>query len=373
MKYCKVCIEPDTRPDASFDEAGICLPCRYARETAEIDWDARFRELEEIAAWAKSTNVSGYDCIIPVSGGKDSHRQAVYCRDRLGLNPLLVSCAYPPEQQTDRGAANMANLIELGFDCIYVSPGPETWRQAMRVGFTKFGNIYKSTELPLYAAIPKVAIAYHIPLVVYGENPAISWGGAGGSLDGDANRLKYSNTLSGGDMSWLLDEEFQEEDLYWYTYPSDEDIDRAKLRLIYLGYYMDDFNDFVNGPEAVANGLQCRDGEDADPEQTGNLEVFDALDCDFLSANQMIKRMKFGFGKVSEQCSMAVRWGRMERAKAVELTTNYDGRCAPRFIRAFCDFTGLSEDKFWEVAEQYRNPDIWERDGNEWKLKHPPE
>ncbi|MBO6783437.1 MAG: N-acetyl sugar amidotransferase [Alphaproteobacteria bacterium] len=373
MKYCKVCIEPNTRPDADFDETGICMPCRYAAEASAIDWDARRRELEEIAEWAKSTNVSGYDCIIPVSGGKDSHRQALYCRDELDLKPLLVSCAYPPEEQTDRGAANIANLIDLGFDCIYVSPGPETWRRAMRVGFTRFGNIYKSTELPLYAATPKVAIAYHIPLVVYGENPAISWGGAGGSLDGDANRLKYSNTLSGGDMSWLLDAAFDPDDLYWYTYPSDEDIDRARLRLIYLGYYMDDFNDFVNGPVSVAAGLTCREGADADPEQTGNLEVFDALDCDFLSANQMIKRMKFGFGKVSEQCSMAVRWGRMDRAEAVDKTTRYDGRCAPRFIRAFCEFTGLTEDEFWDVAESYRNPDIWERDGNEWKLKQPPE
>ena len=106
------------------------------RESAEVErlLDDFRRELDDIAAWARTRNVSGYDCVIPVSGGKDSHRQALYCRDELGLKPLLATCAYPPEEQTERGAHNIANLISLGFDCVYVSPGPETWRKAMQIG-----------------------------------------------------------------------------------------------------------------------------------------------------------------------------------------------------------------------------------------------
>jgi N-acetyl sugar amidotransferase len=371
MRYCSNCLEPDTRPDAKFDDDGLCQACRYYRTIDQIDWDARRAALEEIADWAKARNVSGYDCIVPVSGGKDSHRQAVYCRDELGLKVLLVSCAYPPEEQTERGAANIANLIELGFDCVYVSPGPETWRQAMATGFKEFGNIYKSTELPLYAATPKVAITYHIPLIVYGENPAIAWGGSGGSEDGDASRLKYSNTLGGGDLSWLIDGGSDPERLYWYNYPSDDDIAHANLRVIYLGYYISDFLDFVNGEFAVAHGLHCREGDDADPEQTGNLQPYDALDCDFLSANQMLKSIKFGFGKVSDQVSVAVRWGKLDRDEAIRLLQTYDGKCAPRFVRQFCDYVGITEEEFWTVAERYRSHDVWVRDGNDWRLRNP--
>ena len=371
MRYCTNCLEPDTRPDTEFDGDGVCLPCRYYRTLDQIDWDERRGALEEISDWAKARNVSGYDCIVPVSGGKDSHRQAVYCRDELGLKPLLVSCAYPPEEQTERGADNIANLIELGFDCVYVSPGPETWRRAMTTGFRKYGNIFKSTELPLYASTPKVAIAYHIPLIIYGENPAIAWGGSGGSKDGDASRLKYSNTLGGGDLSWLQDDGFDAGQLYWYNYPSDDELAQAGLRFIYLGYYLPDFLDFVNGEFAVAHGLVCRTGEDADPEQSGNLQVYDALDCDFLAANQMLKAIKFGFGKVSDQCSVAVRWGKLDRDEAIKLLQKYDGKCAPRYIEQFCRYIGIREEEFWAIAERYRNHDVWVRDGNDWRLRNP--
>ena len=57
-----------------------------------------------------------FDCIIGVSGGKDSTRQALFIREKLKMRPLLVCCTYPPEQLTDLGAKNLSNLIKLGFD-----------------------------------------------------------------------------------------------------------------------------------------------------------------------------------------------------------------------------------------------------------------
>ena len=129
MRFCKRCIEPDTRPGAEFDDEGICMPCRYTENAPVVDWDARRAELQELADWAKGATSSSYDCIVPVSGGKDSTRQALYVRDELGLQPLLVTCAYPPEEQSERGAHNMANLVELGFDAHYISPAPDLWRR----------------------------------------------------------------------------------------------------------------------------------------------------------------------------------------------------------------------------------------------------
>jgi len=373
MKYCKRCLEPDTRPDCHFDDEGICLPCRYQETAHLIDWEARHKVLLEIAAWAKTTNVSGYDCVIPVSGGKDSHRQALYVRDELGLKPLLVSCAYPPEEQTERGAHNLANLVELGFDVIWVNPGPETWKRMMRFVFLEFGNLYKASELAIYATAPRIATAYNIPLVVYGENPALSWGSHGGSTDGDANMLRMSNTLKGGDLSPYTDAGFPLNALYWYTYPSEREVERAGLRMIYLGYYIPDFNDEVNSRIALEHGLEGRGGEDSIPEDTGMIYFADALDCDFIMVNQMLKHMKFGFGKTSEQCSGAIRAGRMTREEGVELTRRFDGRCAPRYVRRFCEYLGITEEQFWEVAERYRNPDLWERRDGKWELRYPPE
>ncbi len=373
IRYCKRCLEPDTRPDCVFDDEGICFPCRYYETIHEIDWDARRRELNELVEWGKARNVSGYDCLISVSGGKDSLRQALICRDELGMNPLLVSSVFPPEQLTERGAYNLANLISLGFDCLFVNAGPETWRSMVREGFLRWGNLNKSTEMLLFVVAPRIAITYHIPLIVYGENPALQWGSAGGSLDGDANLMKNCNTVKGGDISWMFEAGADPSSMYWYTYPSEKEFDRANLRMIYLGYYVEDFNDFVNGPVAVENGLICREGFDAEPENIGQITPFDALDCDFISVNQMLKQFKLGFGKASEQCSGAVRAGQMTREEALDLTLRYDGKCSPRYIRRFCNYIGVNEEEFWDVAERYRNLDLWEPDGNDWRLKHPPE
>ena len=362
MRFCKYCVEPDTRPDCIFDEEGVCFPCRYHETIHEINWSSRHQNLEEIATWCRDKTRSRYDCIIAVSGGKDSTRQALYVRDKLGLRPLLVSLSYPPQQQTERGAANLDNLIRLGFDTYIISPGPQLWKKLMRVGFYKFGNISKSTELPIYVSAPRVAISYGIPMVIYGENPALTWGSAGGSLDGDANQLVYNHTLKGGDLSPYLKEGIPKQNLYWYTYPSDEEIERADLRMIYLGYFIPDFFDFANSRVALEHGLTPRQGNDARPEDIGQLTPFDGLDSDFLMINQMLKYLKFGFGKVTEQASDAIRRGYISREHGLELVRRFDGCCADRFITRFCEYIEISESEFWRVAESYRNSDIWERD-----------
>lgn len=367
MRYCKRCIQPDTRPGIVFDNDGICPACCFAQQHELIDWPARKRELEEIAKFGRKHNVSGYDCIVAVSGGKDSTRQSLYMRDELGLNCLLVSCAYPPEQQTERGAYNLGNLISLGFDCIAVSPDPQVWKKMMREGFLKYGNWAKSTETALYATVPKVAISYHIPLLCYGENPAIALGAMEvGSITGDANKLKHSYTLQGGPAA-VKTSDITQQDLFWYSYPTNDEMEWAKLKIFFLGYYVKDFSRFYNAEFSIAHGLEIRN----DPyEDIGDCFGFEALDDDFVIVNQMLKYFKYGFGKVTDQASEAVRLGRMTREEAIFLAKKYDGKCALRFIQKFCKYLEISEEKFWEVANRFRNPDIWGKNTNgSWKLK----
>jgi|TARA_B110000008_G_scaffold105320_1_gene108224 N-acetyl sugar amidotransferase len=371
VKFCKRCCEPDTRPDCIFDDEGVCLPCRYHETLDEIDWSQRERELDKIAKWGKERNVSGYDCIIGVSGGKDSHRQAIYARDELGMKPLLVSCAYPPEQITERGANNLGNLCEIGFDVIVVSPAPQVYKRLIQLGVKKYANWCKTTELALYGSVPRIAVAYNIPLIFLGENPALSWGSYGGSLDGDANKMKYCNTLKGAKIEPYLEEGFRREELFWYDYPSDEDMERAKLRLVYLGYYIRDFNDYRNAEIAIEHGMKIREGEDFLPEEIGQINEFDALDDDFVVINQMWKWMKFGFGKVSEQVSGAIRNGVMTKKEAIEMIEKYDGKCGEKYIIKFCNYVGISRDEFDSVTEGCRNNEVWVKREGKWVLRNP--
>ena len=124
MKYCIKCLQPDTRPNIKFDQHGICPACNYYAHLGDIDWEERCSILSEIVEEQQKKNKSKYqyhDCIIGVSGGKDSTRQALWIREKLGLNPLLVCLAYPPDQVNKLGAKNLSNLIELGFDIHTVS------------------------------------------------------------------------------------------------------------------------------------------------------------------------------------------------------------------------------------------------------------
>ncbi len=371
MRWCKKCVESDLRPTVVFDDEGVCQPCRYAEMPPEsIDWDLRNRQLDGVIRWAKEHNVSGYDCIIGVSGGKDSLRQALFARE-IGLRPLLVCCTYPPEQQTDRGVDNLANLISLGFDTVMISPAPQTSKALVRNTFIKFGNYGKATELALFASLPRMAIGYQIPLILLGENPAIAWGTEVGSRDYDGNKMKYMNTLQGGDPQPIMTPDMQLKDVYWYRYPSDQEMERAKLRIVYIGYFLNDFNDQTNSRVAIEHGMRVREGEDAKPENIGSIYNYYALDEDFVHVNQMLKHMKFGIGQAAEQICGAIRSGLITRAEGVELMKKYDGKCSPKFIKAFADYIGMTVEEFWEVAERFRNHDIWEKDASgEWKLKY---
>ena len=166
------CLQPDTRSGIRFDDNGVCPACNYYESLRSVNWDKRKNELEAIVEFRRINNHSGYDCIVGVSGGKDSTRQAYFVKEVLGMNPPLVNLGYPPEQVTQRGVNNVSNMIQQGFDCISINPAPQLWRKLMRKGFFQYTNWCKSTELALFSSVPRLAIAYQIPLIWWGENAA---------------------------------------------------------------------------------------------------------------------------------------------------------------------------------------------------------
>ncbi|MBI3524675.1 MAG: N-acetyl sugar amidotransferase [Betaproteobacteria bacterium] len=368
MRYCKRCVNPDTRPNIFFDEEGICLPCRHAEAKANetINWSARQREIEEIARWGKMHAYHGYDCIVTVSGGKDSTRQALHARDELGLKPLLVSCVYPPEQLAERGAHNLANLIELGFDTISLSLNPQVWKELMLKGFMRYANWCKSTEMALYAIPIHAAIAWQIPLVFYGENPSFTIGERTSGYDGSANNLKQGNTIASG-IDNLATGIASDQDLHFYRYPSIEDMELAELRLVYLGYYIPNFNQYENARIAMANGLEIRHDP---PETIGDINGYTALDEDFVVVNQLIKYIKYGYGRVTDQVVEGINTGLFDRVQGIELVQQYDGKCDLTYIRRYCNYLGIAEETFWKVVESQRGQDIWIKNPEgDWQLR----
>lgn len=357
MKYCKKCLQPDTRPNIKFDEFGICPPCNYAESLKQVNWLQRQQELFEIADFGLKNKSSGYHCIIGVSGGKDSTRQAIYVKEILKLKPLLVSLNYPPEQLTRRGAHNISNMISWGFDTITIGPSPETWKKLMKKGFMQYGNWCRSTELSLFSSVPRLAVAYQIPLILWGENPALTLGELGSkSNGGDGNKMKNVNTLGGSDPTWLLGDGIEYKHILNYCYPTDSEMGRANLKIIYLGYYWPVWTKLDNGNLAAAYGLDVRTEH---PSELGDILGVDSLDDDWVIMNQMVKYLKFGFGKVTEIVCEEIRYRNMDRKTGINLIEKYDGKCSNSNITSFCRFIDISIEEFWRVVDKFVNKKLF--------------
>ena len=233
-----------------------------------------------------------------------------------------------------------------------------------------YGNLFNASELALYSTLPIIATSYKIPLILLGENPSLAFGTDVGSHDYNGNNMKHMNTLQGGDPKKFKTKEMTDKELYWYRYPSDEKMKKFNIQIVYLGYFMDDFNEHTNFKFATKYGLKTRTGEDAKPENIGGITSYTALDDDFVFVNQMIKFIKFGFGKATQEVGVAVRDNVMTREEGMELVKKYDGKCSDIYIQKLTKYLNISTEEFWEIIETYRNKDIFYKNSdNEWQLK----
>jgi N-acetyl sugar amidotransferase len=361
MKYCKRCLQPDTRPNTVFGPDGVCPACTYFDALRTVDWEDRLEILRRVLKSYPRRKGQFHDCIIGVSGGKDSTRQALFLRDKFGVNPLLVCLSYPPEQVTERGVDNLSNLVELGFDVVVSSPAPGTWRKLKRAGFETFTNSFRSTEMALFACVPQIAIRYGIKLIFWGENPALQVGDMKslGRNGYDGNNLRHLNTLSSG-LDWMTKSGVPPEELIPYRYPEVAEFDRHDLQIVYLGWFMGDWSNVNNAMYACGTGIEIRtDGV----EKTGDLFGVTALDEDFTPVNQLIKFYKFGFGRVTDYANEEVRLGRMTRERGVEIVSKYDDAQDEKYIQDYCDYLGITVDEFWRRVSAAANPALFEFEG----------
>lgn len=345
MKYCKNCLQPDTRPNTYFSPDGVCPACNYFSALKDVDWQERVDILTDIFSRRKRKPGQHHDCIIGISGGKDSTRQALWVRDFLKINPLLVCLSYPPEQISERGAFNLSNIIELGFDVVVSAPAPQTWRNLKKDGFDEFTNSFRSTELALFSCVPQIALRYNIDLILWGENPALQLGDMKtlGRTGYDGNNLRYMNTLVSG-REWMLQRGYTESELIAYRYPGVDEFLAADLNIIYLGWFLGDWSLVNNAMYACGYGVDIRDDHVSN---TGDLYGVTALDEDFTPINQMIKYYKYGFGRTTDYVNEEIRLGRLSRAEGIELVSRYDHCCSDKYIRDYCDYLQISTDDFW--------------------------
>lgn len=365
MKYCKKCVIPDTRPGITFDENGVCSACQaYANRTL-VDYKQRYKELEAICDKYRHMNgENGYDCMIAVSGGKDSHFQVYVMKELMGMNPLLVSVEdnFP---MTEAGRHNLKNISEaFGCDLITIKPNIRAEKIIMRKTFEKYGKPTYFIDRYIYTYPLHMALKFNTPLLVYGENVSYEYGG-NGAVETYSARDQISNGVGSGiPTEELLGDGVSMKDLNFFEPPSQEDI--AKLDPIYLSYFVE-WNSFKNYEIAKRWGFHDLTHEWI---RTHHVEQMDQVESPAYLVHSWMKYPKFGHASATDYASRMIRYGLLTREEAFRLVKKHDHALDPRCVREFCDFLGYSEHQFWSIIDSHYNPALFEKDCMErWVLK----
>ena len=361
LKICSKCIQPNTRPGVYFNAESTCGACLWEDEKKKIDWSKRKKELDTIVNDAKRANAV-FDCVIGVSGGKDSTKQAITAREELGLNCLLVN--YQPENITELGRKNLDNLKSLGFNLISIRPNPKIMMKLTKHDFFNHLNFVKASEFPLYASTYIIAEKFKIPLIIQGENPGLTMGTSltGVGTDSDALKAYQLQTLSKGIDEYLNIDGITENDLYFFHYNVQKLLDH-NVRGIWLQYYLKEWSSAGNSEFSKKYGFQDR--QNIKPEEIGTYVSYNACDSDFVHVNQMLKFVKFGFGQCMDHVCYDLRDNLINRKTAIDLVLKYDGRCAEQLIDKFCNYIQISKDEFCRTVEKFRG-DIWYKKDGKW-------
>lgn len=360
MNTCKKCLYPDTKPDLTFDAEGVCSACNNYQERKNIDWNLQKTGFLDIVERfrSKSTN---YDCIIPVSGGKDSTYQVLRVKE-CGLTPLCITAT--TDSLSEIGRRNLNNIRELGVDLIEVSVNPLVRRRLNRFCLREVGDISWPEHVTIFTIPVRAAVQMGIRLIVWGENPQNEYGGPAAAAKGntlDRRWLEEFGGLLGLRTSDLVGVEgIQEDDLIQYTYPSDEELSRSGVTGVFLGAFFP-WDGFQNAIYAQAYGFETS-GNFVE----GSLSNYENLDNHQTGIHDYFKFLKYGFGRATDIANNHIRRGRLERQDAATLVSLHDGRfpwtCLGRPIDQILDEIDVSFGEFIDICDNFTNKKIFQTD-----------
>ena len=358
---------PNTRPDLQFDDNNICDACRSAKEKREkIDWDKRKKEFEQLLERFGNKSSSNYDCLIPVSGGKDSHLTLHYAKNIFGLNPLCI--CFEPTLPTVIGRENLENISKQGVDLIHFKQNPIAYNKLILEGFKRVGDMEWANHMGIWSVPVHFAIKFDIPFVFWGESPQMEYGGS--QSVSEINRKKFDEDwvndygcLNGLRPQDLISEEdkITLEDLKMYIYPSKKAVEKWGGRGVFMGYYFK-WNNDQNLSIIEKMGFKRR---------KGRIEVsytdFEKLDCLSMNLHDYLKYLKFGYGRATDSVSIKIRNGEISREEGVRIVERYDGKYPKECIEEFCNKFKMKISEFDNLCKPFINSSLFVSNGDEFK------
>lgn len=385
VQFCKSCVISNQRPSSTvefkhvkdekkatigFGEDGVCDACRYAETKAkEINW--KDREDQLVATLDKFRRKSGYDVVVPGSGGKDSAFTSHVLKYRYGMNPLTVTWA--PHLYTDIGWDNFEAWCHVGgHDNILFTPNGKLHRLLTRLAFKNLLHPFQPFIVGQRIIGPAMAAKFGVELVMYGENQAEYGNNVDDNYVPTMDRKFFSAddpmsmTLGGEKIGDIMD-------TYGYTFndfapyipPAAETLEQAGVEVHYLGYYL------PWDPQECYYYAVENTGFKANPERTpGTYSKYSSIDDKIDMFHYFTTLIKFGIGRATYDAAQEVRNDKITRDEAVHLVRKYDQEFPQKFFPDFLDYIDMSEAEFWDTVDAFRSPHLWEKTGNGWQLRH---
>ena len=363
LVYCKKCVMPSTKPDLHLDDAGVCNACRSFEARKEVDWAARREQLNNILEKFRRPDGSNWDCIVPVSGGKDSTFQVVQIL-QLGLNPLCVTATTC--DLTEVGRRNIENIKRLGVDYIEMSPNPLIRAKLNRIGLLQVGDISWPEHVAIFTIPVQAAVRFNVPLIIWGENSQNEYGGPAAASDNnvlDRRWLEEFGGLLGLRVTDLIGQEgLSRRDLIPYVYPEDSELQRVGVTGLFLGHYLP-WDGLSNTLIAQAYGFEVS------PTTTlGSMVNYENLDNHQTAIHEYFKFLKFGFGRATDHACLHIRRGRLTREMGLSIVKRLDGKFPWEYLGKSLAETlrplEMSVDEFAKVCDRFTNKKIFRRDAS---------
>lgn len=359
LHWCTNCMAMSTRPRITFDTRGWCNACQWMEAKTSLNWSKREAELEALLNKHRSRN-GEFDCLVPVSGGKDGSYVAYNLKHKYGMNPLCVTVTPPLPLQL--GEQNLRSFVEAGYSHISVNPSYEAMRTLNKIGFIEMGFPYYGWLIAIQAIPVRLACQFGINLIFYGEDGEVEYGGSTQTSKDPIYSVDYMKKvyLEGGYQKVLHASGLSASELNLFEFPSDDALSNG-LEITHWSYFenWDPYRNYLTAKEHC--GLQ----ESTDT-NSGTFTNYSQNDQALYALHTYLMYLKFGFGRANQDASIEIRRGAMDRDQAVNLVKLYDGAYPEEYIPEYLAYYQLSREEFDAILAKWANNDLFTLSNGRW-------
>jgi N-acetyl sugar amidotransferase len=327
---------------------------------SSVDWAARWKDLENLCEKYRSDS-GEFDCIVPCSGGKDGSYVNYKMKHELSMKPLALTIRIP--LIWDLGELNLKNFISSGYDHMYISPNPDVMRELCRIGFIELGFPLWGWQIALQTAIAKVAVRFKIPLVIYGEDGEVEYGGSTETKNRISYSIDYTNRIyfeGNYNVNNYLGQ-FSEKDLYWFLFPSEKEMSESEVVATHWSY----FENWDLGLHYSLAKKKCGLQERPKPHET-TYQGYAQNDTPLYDLHCYLMFLKFGFGRCSQDVGNDIRRGALTREEGIRLVRQYDHLFPEAYLEQYLDYYGMTNEEFDAVIDKFANKALLKKNNGRW-------